>query len=168
MNSLFSLNELKKAIVKAKVTAPGKDKISYAMLKHLSNSSLSVILELFSKIWWEGKLLRSWKLAIVVPIRKPGKGPAISTNYRPIALTSHLGKIMERMIVDRLSFYLESHNLLSTFQSGFRKGSSTMDPVVDLESDIRKAQINKEKVVAVFFDVEKAYDMWKEGVLIKI
>jgi len=39
-----------------------------------------------------------------------------------------------------------------------------MDPVVCLEDDIRKAQVNKETVAAVFFDVEKAYDMlWREG-----
>lgn len=38
-----------------------------------------------------------------------------------------------------------------------------------MENDIRKAQANKEAVVAVFFDIEKAYDMmWKEGLLIKI
>lgn len=44
-----------------------------------------------------------------------------------------------------------------------------MDSVLCLESDIRKAQTNKEVVIAVFFDVEKAYDMlWKEGLLIKL
>ncbi|XP_037536736.1 uncharacterized protein LOC119413748 [Nematolebias whitei] len=44
-----------------------------------------------------------------------------------------------------------------------------MDPVLCLEHEIRKAQINKESVVAVFFDVEKAYDMmWREGLLIKM
>lgn len=44
-----------------------------------------------------------------------------------------------------------------------------MDNVLCLESEIRKAQSNKEMVIAVFFDVEKAYDMlWKEGLLIKL
>jgi hypothetical protein len=43
-----------------------------------------------------------------------------------------------------------------------------MDPVLCLESEVRKDQVNKENVVAAFFDVEKAYDMmWKEGLLIK-
>lgn len=38
-----------------------------------------------------------------------------------------------------------------------------------MENDIRKAQANKEGVVAVFFDIEKAYDMmWKQGLLIKL
>jgi len=44
-----------------------------------------------------------------------------------------------------------------------------MDSVLCLESDIRKAQTNKQILIAVFFDVEKAYDMlWKEGLLIKL
>lgn len=42
-----------------------------------------------------------------------------------------------------------------------------MDPIPCLENDVRKAQMNREAVVAVFFDVEKAYDrMW--GLLIKL
>lgn len=73
---------------------------------------------------------------------------------------------MERMITERITYYVESKHLLSPFQSGFRKGRGTMDPVVCLETDIRKAQITKEVVVAVFLDIEKAYDMvWKEGLL---
>ncbi len=44
-----------------------------------------------------------------------------------------------------------------------------MDPVVCLETEIRKAQINKDSVMAVFLDVEKAYDMvWKDGLLIQL
>lgn len=43
-----------------------------------------------------------------------------------------------------------------------------MDAILCLEAEIRKAQTNKEMVVAVFFDIEKAYDMlWKEGLLMK-
>ena len=41
------------------------------------------------------------------------------------------------------------------YVSGFRKGRNIMDPAVCLEHDIRKAQINRESVVAVFFDIEK-------------
>jgi len=44
-----------------------------------------------------------------------------------------------------------------------------MDQVVCLETDIRKALSNKEIVIAVFFDIEKAYDMvWREGLLLKL
>lgn len=44
-----------------------------------------------------------------------------------------------------------------------------MDPLLCLEDDIKKAQNNKEIVVAMFVDVEKAYDMpWRKGLLIKL
>uniref|UniRef100_A0A1A8L2C0 Reverse transcriptase domain-containing protein n=1 Tax=Nothobranchius pienaari TaxID=704102 RepID=A0A1A8L2C0_9TELE len=66
-------------------------------------------------------------------------------------------------------FYIESKGYLSNYQSGFRRGRNTMDPVLCLEHEVRRAQINKESVVAVFFDIEKAYDtLWREGLLIKI
>lgn len=55
--------------------------------------------------------------------------------------------------------------MLQKYQSGFRKGRGSMDPIVALEDSIRKAQINKETVLAIFFFyVEKAYDMiWCGG-----
>lgn len=52
---------------------------------------------------------------------------------------------------------------------GFRKGSGMMDSILCSESELRKAQINKEMFISVFFDVAKAYDMyWKEGPFIKL
>lgn len=127
------------------------------------------LLEVYNKVWREGKLPNAWKEAIVIPIRKPGKEPTKPTSYRPISLTSNLCKIMERTITDRLTYELEKRGVLADCQSGYRKGRSTIDSVIRMETEIRKAQVNKETVVAVFFDIEKAYDMmWKDGVLIKL
>ncbi len=70
---------------------------------------------------------------------------------------------MEMIITEKLTQLLEKRGLILKYQSGFRKGRGTMDPIVCLEIEIRKAQINKESVIAVFLDVEKAYDMtWRE------
>ena len=82
---------------------------------------------------------------------------------------SHVGKIMERMITERLGFFMESRGILLPHQSGFRRGRGTMDSVMCLETEIKKAQVNEESVVAVCFAVEKAYDMvWKKGLMIKL
>ena len=66
----------------------------------------------------------------------------------------------------QLVWYLESNNLISPVQSGFRSERSTNDNLIRLETFIRDAFIKKEHVVVVFFDLEKAYDTtWRYGIL---
>ena len=70
------------------------------------------------------------------------------------------------MINKRLVWYLESNDLISPIQSGFRSGRSTNDHLIRLETFIRDAFVNREHVVSVFFDLEKAYDTtWRYGIL---
>ena len=70
------------------------------------------------------------------------------------------------MINDRLVWYLENNKILTDIQCGFRKRKSTLDHLVRLESFIRDAFLNKQEVVSIFFDLEKAYDTtWKYGIL---
>uniref|UniRef100_A0A8C2BUC3 Reverse transcriptase domain-containing protein n=1 Tax=Cyprinus carpio TaxID=7962 RepID=A0A8C2BUC3_CYPCA len=169
LDNEFTLFELKRALNGVKNTSPGKDGICYKMIKEIDDVAKCVILKLYNKIWEQGKLPLCWKHSVVVPIGKPGKNRTEVKSYRPIALTSNLCKLMERMVVRRLMYEVEKKDLLSKHQSGFRSGRTTMDPVVCLENLIRKAQNNKEVVLATFFDIEKAYDMlWKEGLLIKL
>ncbi len=120
-------------------------------------------------IWDTDKIPSTLKKLIIGPSLKPGKDSSNPSSYRPIALTSQLGKTMERMVTERPTLFIESKDLLSSYQGGFCKGRGAMDAILCLESEIRKAQTNKEIVVAVFFDVEKVFDMlWKEGLLIKL
>ena len=165
-NNPFNLDELKDAISKSHDTATGPDEVHYQMLKHLPLKSLQTLLDIFNNMWETGKFPESWELATIIPIPKPGKDHTESTNYRPIALTSCLCKTLERMINVRLVWYLETNNLISPVQSGFRSERSTNDNLVRLETFIRDAFVKKEHVVAVFFDLEKAYDTtWKYGIL---
>ena len=107
----------------------------------------------------------SWREATIIPIPKPGKDKTAPENYRPIALTSCLCKTLERIINDRLTWFLEEKNVLSPFQAGFRHGRSTNDQLVQLETSIREAFIKKQHLLAVFFDLEKAFDTtWKYGI----
>ena len=144
----------------------GPDEVHYQMLKHLPPSSLRSLLDIFNDMWETGKFPESWELATVIPIPKPGKDHTEPNNYRPIALTSCLCKALEKMINVRLVWYLESNILISPVQSGFRSERSTSDNLVRLETFIRDAFVAKEHVVAVFFDLEKAYGTtWRYGIL---
>ena len=101
-----------------------------------------------------------------MPIPKTGKDTNNPSNYRPIALTSCMCKTMERMVNVRLNWYLERNNIISKHQSGFRRQRSTTDHLVKIETHVREALIKNEHIVAIFFDLEKAYDTtWKYGIL---
>ncbi|GBN15578.1 putative RNA-directed DNA polymerase from transposon X-element [Araneus ventricosus] len=158
--------ELEKALSKSRNMSPGPDRISYHMLRHLSTSSLSNILRLFNRVWTVGIFPMQWQEAIVVPILKPGKEPKEPSNYRPIALTSCFSKTLERLVSARLVHQLEVNNLIPLHQSGFQKGRSTLDNILQLESEIRKAFVWRNYLVSIFIDIEKAYDQtWRYGIL---
>ena len=136
------------------------------MLKHLPLTCQPVLTSIFNKVWEYGTFPPAWREATVIPIPKPGKDHSDPINYRPIALTSCLCKTMERMVNDRLVWYLESNYLITDYQCGFRHRRCTQDHLIRLEAYIRDAFVKREHVVAVFFDLEKAYDTtWKYGIL---
>ena len=82
----------------------------------------------------------------------------LKSSYNPIALTSCLNKTMEHRVNKKFVWFLESNKLINNSQCGFRTCRSTIDHVVKLETSIRKANIQKQHLMAVFFDQEKAYD----------
>ncbi|KAG8183367.1 hypothetical protein JTE90_008270 [Oedothorax gibbosus] len=110
------------------------------------------------RIWNEKVFPTSWQRAIVIPIAKPGKNPQDAGNYRPIALTSCLCKLMEWIVNARLVYCLEEKGALYPFQSGFRHHRSTIDNILLLETSIREAFVRNQHLVSIFFDMEKAYD----------
>ena len=76
---------------------------------------------------------------------------------------------MERMVKDRLEWFVEKQNIIPPFISGFRKGRSSTDNIVFLENAIQKRINNKGHTIAIFLDLEKAYDTLNvEGLLTKI
>jgi len=169
MDTEINMSELKRALSNTAYSASGMDNLCYAMFRKLPVNILEKVLKLFNKVWNEGKLPSKWKLARILPFPKPGKDSSDPGNYRPIALTSHFGKLLEKIIVGRLNYFLEYINPIKGYQTGFRRGKSTTDALVKVCNEIEKTLVMKEVMAAVFLDIEKAYDtMWREGLLIKL
>ena len=165
-NVEFSFAELKEALGKCGNTSPGPDTIQYDMIKHLHPTALTQILNLFNKIWEEGIIPDIWRLAIVIPIKKEGKDGLNPSHYRPISLTCNLCKLLERMVCARLQWYLDQKDIIDQKQFGFRKHHCTADPLLILEHDISQAFAARRSILAVSFDLEKAYDTtWRWGIL---
>ena len=99
------------------------------------------------------------------------KDPQAVCSYRPIALTSTIGKLLERLIIIRLSCWLEAKSLLSPWQAGFRKRRCTTDQCLRLSQFVSDElqSTNKERTVLMLFDYSKAYDtVWRTGLLQKM
>ena len=166
----FNLSELRRAIRETKKhSAPGDDKICYEMLQHLSKRSTKLLLDLYNRVWTEGIFPSAWRHSIIIPVLKSGKDPQDFSSYRPISLTSTVGKVMEKLVTNRLTYHLEKNKLLTNVQTGFRKGKSTIDHIIRLQDAINKYNNNKGYSLAVFIDFQSAYDMvWHTGLLCKL
>ena len=132
-NKPFRLRDLRRSILKAKPRAPGPDGIYNNLLKHLPEDTMKILKDILNDIWTKGDFPHQWRAATVIPIPKPNKDNADPNSYRPIALTSCLCKILERMINTRLIWYLEKSGILDRSQCGFRKYRSIVDHLVSLE-----------------------------------
>ena len=168
-NKEITEKELNYAIQSTTRTSPGFDEITYQMIKSSHKSARILLLKLYNKIFRDRVYPRAWNIAIVIPFLKKGKDPLQPDSYRPISLTSCLSKIMKKIINVRLMWYLEQNKIICKFQSGYRRNRSSVDNVVQIETKIRQTIAAKEHMIAIFFDIKKAYDtVWPRNILNKL
>ena len=157
-NENFTVQELNQALQALKNTSPGHDRVENLFLKHLPPSYIIYLLSLYNFSFQIETLPLSWKQALLTPILKPGKDALNVTSYRPISMLSCIGKVMERLVNNRLDWILERSLLLNHSQSGFRKKRSTYDQLTCLENEIRLALQRKLHCLVIFLDLEGAFD----------
>ena len=170
-NQPITLEELKFAIdsIENKKTSVGIDAISNQMIKHLSGNCLIFLHKIIQKCWKTGIMPQAWKKSIVIPIAKAGKPKQDKNSYRPISLTSHVSKLMEKIILYRLEKYCNKNKVIPVNQAGFRKGRSTVEHLVKITTQIKHQFARRKSVMATFFDVKKAYDqVWHKRLLYKL
>ena len=170
MKENITSSELKKAIRQLKKKkSPGPDNITNEMLQHLGNTALNKLLAIFNLSWKEGQVPQCWKEASMIPVLKKGKNKSKAVSYRPISLTSCVCKTMERIINQRLQWYLEEEQIIVPEQAGFRRYRSTEDQTTHLAQVIEDAFQAQKVTLAVFIDLQKAFDkVWKDGLLVKL
>ena len=94
----------------------------------------------------------------MILICKKGKDKTKVDSYRPISLTSRVGKPVERLINSRLIWYLEKEGVTSDNQAGCRQHRSTEDQVTYIAQETDNALQGKKYTIVVWADLEKAFD----------
>ncbi|MCG7878799.1 MAG: reverse transcriptase domain-containing protein [Candidatus Thiodiazotropha endolucinida] len=171
LDMMIDIEETEAAIQLLKTgKAPGPDSIYGDLLKAADQQLIEAVNSLFRRSWDEGILPAQWKEAKVKFLKKAGKASYHNpSSYRPISLTSILGKCMERIIYTRLYSYAEHHNLIDPEQEGFRRFHGTSMALLRVVQNAMDGFNERESTVGVFIDMEKAYDsVWRNGLLEKM
>lgn len=148
-------------------SAPGLDGIRNIMVKNLPPLAVLYLSRVFQLLHASGYCPKQWKLACLFPIPKGGD-IFFATDLRPIALTSVLGKLFERVLCDCLTKAARAKGLIPHEQNGFMSGKETLGITTRLAQRLRKLKANSVRA-GLFLDVKKAYNsVWHQGLIYKL
>ena len=135
----------------------GLDNIPNKLLKIAADVVAPSLTEIFFQSINTGILPDEWKEARVWPLYKNG-AKSDPSNYRPISVIPTVSKIYEKIIYDQLYDYLNTNNLLTRCQSGFRSFHSTLKALLEATNDWSVYIDNGMLNGVVFIDLKKAFD----------
>ena len=112
---------------------------------------------------------KSWKIGKIVAIPKPGKDHSVPSNYRPISLLSNIGKIYEKILLEKLIEHEDDLKIIIPQQFGFRNGHSTVQQVLRITEYASKNFNVNRSTGLVLLDIEKAFDsVWHDALIHKL
>ena len=145
------------AILKEEAAA-GPDNIPPRVIRQLKEELKTPLTVLFKTSIETSKIPEDWRDASVTPIYK-GKGSKSEPgNYRPVSLTNVIGKVMERIVKEQLTHFVESNALLSKSQHGFRTGRSVLTNMIDFFNQTTKWLDEGRSFDVLYLDFAKAFD----------
>lgn len=135
----------------------GPDNIPPQFFKQCINQLASPLAFIFNKCMDTNYIPPVWLQAYITPIFKKGD-PTDPQNYRPIALTCTICKIMETVIKDQILDYLLSKKLISKHQHGFMRNHSTTTNLLESTHDWIVGLSSSNNIDVVYIDFSKAFD----------
>jgi hypothetical protein len=137
--------------------SPGPDKFLSKVLKEVCFSVVDNITYIFNLSIEYGSVPIDWKLANITPIYKKGckEDPA---NYRPISLTSIIGKLLETIITNYIVDFLETNELIVNSQHGFRRNRSCVTNLLDFFNYMFEKYDENKSIDIIYLDFKKAFD----------
>lgn len=137
--------------------APGPDGLHPKVLKECANELGETFQEIYNKSLHEGTIPHQWKDAIVKPIYKKGSRHEVG-NYRPVSLTSVVGKTMEWFIKQAVMDHLSLHDLIVPNQHGFVPKRSCETQLLNCFEKWSELLESNQPVDVLYLDFKKAFD----------
>ena len=146
--------------------APGADSIPAEVYKAGGPALVEKLHQLFLLMWQEESIPQDFKDASIIHLYKRKGNRQACDNHRGISLLSIAGKILARILLNRLTAHLDQ-GLLPESQCGFRKQRGTIDMIFAARQLQEKCQEQNIQLYATYVDLTKAFDtvsregLWK-------
>ena len=170
INASITIKEIQDAIKNYKDSgkSPDNHKFHPRMFKNFGPNAKSLLHKIMNLCLKHYNWI--WEDAVVVFIKKAGKSSYANPGaYRPISITSYLGKLFEKIMAERLQLHYNIIVLLDPDQEGFTKSKNTGRYLNRLHLSIKSDMIQGKTSICLFVDLEKAFDsVWQEGLIVKL
>lgn len=165
-DSPFTQDELTSTLAHFRAhSAPGKSGVNFRPIRSWYARDKTYFLKLFNKWYEEATFPEELKESVVIPLIKNKFGEPSVDNVRPVALTECIGRWYEKLVDNRLMYYLENNNLISDDQYGYRSKKSTVSALQRLQ-EIREENQRKFEMI-VQTDVKSAFDGIDQGAILR-
>ncbi|GBM43292.1 hypothetical protein AVEN_220823-1 [Araneus ventricosus] len=133
----FTKNEIARIMQKVPIKkVPGYDGIDFIVLKTIFRTHPEILITYYNK--WKNK--------------------SDIKSYRPVSLLPSLGKILEKLLLERLNHHLRRNNLQHPNQYGFRTNRSIEEAILDLLDKINSAKNSNQYTLMISLDIKGAFD----------
>ena len=144
----------------------GDDGFSPRLVKDCKHVLIEPLVYIYNLSLSNGVVPQTLKIAKVIPLFKKGDVSEMS-NYRPISLLSVFNKLLEKIVYKRVYSFLTKNNLLYEYQFGFREKHSTSLALMDVVDYCYKTLDEGNKMLGIFFDLQKAFDTCDHDILLE-
>ena len=158
----ISSDELQEVLKKCRSssTPSPADQISYSVLKHCP-SLIPALLRLYNLCWATKQVPSQWNVGVIQILGKSAadKDPSSPSNFRPIALTSCVGKVYTSILKRRWQHFMVSNGYLNTsIQKAFVNGiPSCSEHHLKLLAMIEEARRKHKSISICWLDIANAY-----------
>ena len=163
-------HEIRNAIYSMSVDkAPGEDMITGHILRHTYEAIPDALHSMYKMCFDQRRYPMKWKEAVLAVVPKPGKTDYNSiASFRPISLLSVPGKVLDRIMIDRINHYLYSvPGMMSKSQYGFKPQHST-EQAIKNALNFCEEKSRTHYVIMIALDIKSAFDTADHDLIIEI
>ena len=146
-------------------SAPGPDGFPAILLKKSRHQLATPLCLIWRNILDKSQTPHLLKSSYITPIFKKGN-QGLPENYRPVALTSNVSKVFEKIVRSKIQKHLEDNNLFNCNQHGFRSGRSCLSQLLSHTERLIHHIENGNNVDVIYLDFSKAFDKVDHTILL--